>query len=93
MGEHALSVAAIDAALASARAGKLLFSEALTVRARAFVGRAAEPASGSDGSSASLHWSAATGRQRLLDVMGRMRGTEAALKRLLLDGDEPAAYR
>ena len=41
MGQHALSIAALDAALEATKTCELLFSEALTVRARALVGKAA----------------------------------------------------
>ena len=77
MGEHALSCAALDAALESARTGELLFSEALAVRARALVGKAA---------AASPHWDIGTGKQRVLDVMKQMDGDRVLLEKLLLRG-------
>ena len=78
LGDHTLSVSAADAALLEAKAGKLLFSESLTVRARALVGKAAAGAS-------SVHWSASVGKERMLEVMGRMHeGNPALLEKLLL---------
>ena len=64
LGQHALSVAASDAALAAAQEGRYLLSESLCVRGRALAGREAGGAGG--------HWSEGTGRQRLAEVAGRM---------------------
>ena len=66
LGQHALSVAASDAALAAAQEGRYLLSESLCVRGRALAGREAGGAGG--------HWSEGTGRQRLAEVTGRMQG-------------------
>jgi hypothetical protein len=72
-----LSVSAFDAAIGLARSGKLLLSEALTVRGRAATGRNAAGGSG-------LHWDESTGKQRLAEVMGRMQGPKEALERVLM---------
>merc|ERR1712216_1021124 len=63
-GDHMLSAAALDSALQATKTGELLFSEALVVRARALVGKAA--------AAVTPHWSDYTGKQRLAEVMGRM---------------------
>jgi hypothetical protein len=87
LGDHTLSVAALDAALDGTKKGKLLFSEALTVRARALVGKAAT--TGAHGSGSSLHWDEHTGKQRLAEMMGRMDGGDSGgelLEKLLLHG-------
>jgi hypothetical protein len=77
LGQHMLSVSAFDAAIGLARSGKLLLSEALSVRGRAGAGR-----NGTGGSG--LHWDEVTGKQRLAEVMGRMQGPKEALERALL---------
>ena len=99
LGEHELSVSALEAALTGTKTGALLYSEALTVRARALVAKAASAAStavGSDpgvsaegtGGGVGGHWSEATSKERLAEVMGRMEGGgEGGLsERLLLQG-------
>ena len=89
--EHTLSVAALEAALEGTKTGELLFSECLTLRARALVGKAAAAKAGEGGSS-SPHWSEATGKQRLQEVMRRMGGggdneeQNQLLEKLLLHG-------
>jgi hypothetical protein len=77
--EHALSVAAFDAAIELARRGRFLLSEALTIRGRALVGRAGEGVGGGSG----LHWDKREGKQQLSEVMGRMQGPREPLERLL----------
>jgi hypothetical protein len=77
LGQHMLSVSAFDAAIDLARSGKLLLSEALSVRGRAAAGK-------HEGGDSGLHWDAETGRQRLVEVMGRMQGPQEALERALL---------
>jgi hypothetical protein len=72
-----LSVSAFDAAIELAQSRKLLLSEALSVR-----GRAAEGRNGVGGGG--LHWDKETGKQRLVEVMGRMKGPQEALERALL---------
>eukprot|EP00935_MAST-01C_sp_MAST-1C-sp1_P001079 g1079.t1 len=86
LGEHALSLAALDAALATTKLGKLLFSESLTVRARVLVGKAATAdATGAEQSSA--HWDMETEMERLQEVIGRMDGgRQGLLEKLLLHG-------
>jgi hypothetical protein len=79
LGEHALSVAAFDAAIELARRGRFLLSEALTIRGRALVGRAGEGVGGGSG----LHWDEREGKQKLSEVMGRMQGPREPLERLL----------
>ena len=64
LGQHELSVAAFDAAAELARVGRYLLSDLLTVRSRAIAGRAA--------SGVGRHWSEEIGRQRLVEVVGRL---------------------
>jgi hypothetical protein len=64
------------AAIDLARSGKLLLSEALSVRGRAVAGK-----SGAGGSG--LHWDEDMGKQRLVEVMGRMQGPREVLERVL----------
>jgi hypothetical protein len=75
LGEHALSVSAIDAAVVLARCGHFLLSEALAIRDRALLGQ------GAGGSR--LHWDEAAGTQRLMEVAGRMQGPREPLGQLL----------
>jgi hypothetical protein len=77
LGQHMLSVSAFDSAIELAQSRKLLLSEALSVRGRAVVGR--NTAGGSE-----LHWDESTGKQRLVEVMGRMQGLRGVLERVLL---------
>jgi hypothetical protein len=79
LGEHALSVAAFDAAIELARRGHFLLSEALAIRGRALAGRA----SGGVGGGSGLHWDEREGKQQLSEVMGRMQGPREPLERLL----------
>jgi hypothetical protein len=79
LGEHALSVAAFDAAIELARRGRFLLSEALAIRGRALAGRAGGGAGGGSG----LHWDEREGKQQLSEVMGRMQGAREPLERLL----------
>jgi hypothetical protein len=78
LGQHALSVAALDAAIGLAKRGKMLLSEALSVRGRAVVGRG-----GCSGAGAGLHWDEQSGKQRLGEVMGRMKGPREQLEALM----------
>jgi hypothetical protein len=75
LGEHALSVSAFDAAIELARRGRFLLSEALVVRDRALAGQGA----GGGG----LHWDEPTGKQQLVEMMGRMQGPREPLEVLL----------
>jgi hypothetical protein len=77
LGQHMLSVSAFDAAINLARSGKLLLSEALSVRGRAATGKHVAGGNG-------LHWDEETGKQRLVEVMGRMQGPREVLERALL---------
>ena len=70
LGQHAISVAALDAALQLAGDNKFLLSEALTVNARVQVARQAAAA----GAAGEVHWKAYVCKQRLVEVMGRMQG-------------------
>ena len=79
LGEHALSVAAFDAAIELARRGRFLLSEALAIRGRALAGRAGEGV----GDGSGLHWGEREGKQQLSEVMGRMQGPREPLERLL----------
>ena len=65
LGQHELSIAAFDAAAELARVGRYLESELLTAQSRAVAGRAAGGVGG--------HWSEGTGRERVLEVVGRLR--------------------
>ena len=69
LGEHSLSLSALDAALEVAKAAELLYSEALTVRERALTGNGS-----------------GTGKERLVEVMGRMAGDKQLHEKLLLHG-------
>ena len=77
-----LSCSAFDAALQQAKMSELLYSEALVVRARALVGKAATTTA-REGSGA--HWSGYSGRQRLVEVMGRMKGGDGERSQELLE--------
>ena len=79
LGEHALSVAAFDAAIELAKRGRFLLSEALAIRGRALAGRAGGGAGGGSG----LHWDEREGKQQLSEVAGRMQGAREPLERLL----------
>jgi hypothetical protein len=79
LGEHALSVAAFDAATELARRGRFLLSEALAIRGRALAGRADEGVGGGSG----LHWDEREGKQQLSEVMWRIQGPRELLERLL----------
>ena len=81
----------------AAREAQLLYSEALTVRARARLGLAlcigidkeqkgAATAASEAGSSSAqnAHWSESNAKERLHEVMGRMNGEGAMLEKLLL---------
>ena len=83
LGEHTLSVAALDAALQLAKTGELMYSEALTVRERAQAGKAAA-AAGASSSGSGLHWDEYTGKQQLMEVMGRMQGDTELHEKLLM---------
>jgi hypothetical protein len=77
LGQHMLSVSALDAAIGLARSRKLLLSEALSVRGRAAAGKNGVGNIG-------LHWDEETGRQRLAEVIERMQGPREALERALV---------
>ena len=77
-GNDTLACAALDAALEGSRSGELLFSESLSVKERQKLGSA------SGGSSSGPHWSAEMGRERVLEVMGRMTDSTQLLEKLLL---------
>jgi hypothetical protein len=79
LGEHALSVAAFDAAIELARRGRFLLSEALAIQYRALAGRADAGVGGGSG----LHWDEREGKQQLSGVMGRMQGPRESLECLL----------
>ena len=78
MGEHALAVAAFEAALKGAKTGELLYSEFMTVRARVQAGMATK--------GSGPHWDGTTAKQRLSEVVGRMAGGQAGLLEKLTDG-------
>jgi hypothetical protein len=71
-----LSVSAFDAAIGLARSGKLLLSEALSVRGWAAAG-------GNGAGDNGLHWGEETGKQRLSEVVGRMQGPREVLERVM----------
>ena len=81
LGEHSLAVAALDAAMESARSCGMLLSEALTVRERARLGQQ-QAAAANHGGGSPHYWDTYTCKQRLAEVMGRMSGG-ALLERLL----------
>ena len=62
------------------------FSEALTVRARALLGKAATTG-GANGQSSAAHWTEYAAKQRLHEVMGRMAGGDGQLLPKLLFHD------
>ena len=74
MGQHMLSVSAFDAAIVLAKSGKLLLSEATAVRGRVLAGQGGDGGTGSE-----LHWDAQAGKQRLMEVIGRMQGPRELL--------------
>ena len=82
LGEDTLSVVALDAALEAARTGGFLLSEALCVKEKALLGRAAA----CTGGGSRPHWEEQMGKRRLSEVMGRMIGSKALLEKLLLHG-------
>ena len=69
LGQFELSASAFDSALSVAKAGRWLFSEVLTTRGRAV-------AAGRMAGDAGPYWSETEGRQRLAEVVGRMRMPE-----------------
>jgi hypothetical protein len=75
IGEHALSVSALDAAIELARRGGFLLSEALAIRDRALAG--------TRGAGSGLDWDERTKKQRVEEVMGRMQGPREPLRELL----------
>ena len=84
LGDHGLSVAALDSALDATKTGQLVLSEALTVRARALVGRRA--AHGTSQHASGPHWSEQEGADRLREMVGRMAGQDKALSEKLVLG-------
>ena len=83
-----LSVSALEAAVEASKTGELLFSESMTVRARALVGKAAAAAADSD-AHVGAHWDVEMGKERVLEVMGRMvEGGRGLREKLLLHGLE-----
>ena len=83
LGDHTLAVAAVDSALQETRTGALMLQEALTVRQKALLGKAAAAAGyHRDG----LHWSEYTGKQQVLEMVGRMTGSKELREKLLLHG-------
>ena len=76
LGEHSLSVSVLDAALEVATATGLLYSEAMAVRQRAVLGIA----------SGTPHWDERTGKEHLVEVIGRMAGDKQLHEKLLLHG-------
>ena len=84
LGEHSLAVAALDAAMESARSCGMLLSEALTVRERARLGQQQQQqaAAANHGGGSPHYWDTYTCEQRLAGGMGRM-GGGTLLERLL----------
>jgi hypothetical protein len=76
LGDHALSVSAFNAAIELARRGRFLLSEALIIRDRALAGQGA-------GGNNGLHWDESTGKQQMVEVMGRMQGPREPMDMLL----------
>ena len=81
LGQHSLSVAALESATQLADEGRYLVSSVMSVRARAATGMEAGGAGAAAG-----HWSEATGKQRLAEAVGRMvgGGAERAEERAVL---------
>ena len=86
LGEDSLSAAALDASMTTAKTNELLYSECLAVCERARMGKAATAAAAATATTAvatsrsgSAHWAESTGRQRLLEVRGRMDGGSEGL--------------
>jgi hypothetical protein len=72
-------VSAFDAAIELAKRGRFLLSEALSIRGRVLAGQESQ----GGGSGSGLHWDEREGKQRLVEVMGRMQGPPEPLERLL----------
>ena len=86
LGEHELAAACLDASRATAKTGELVLSEALAVRERALAGKAAGAGATTD-KVGGVHWAGEVGRQRVLEVVGRMTGGDKRLaEELLLRG-------
>ena len=83
LGQHSLSVAALEAAIQASRGGELLLSESLTLRERAHLGKAA--AAKNAGSGSGQNWDAEMGRQHLDEMMGRMGAGKGGERRALLE--------
>ena len=79
LGDHTLAVAAVDSALQETRTGALMLQEALTVRQKALLGKAAA-------GKVSGHWSEYTGKQQALEMVRRMAGSKELREKLLLHG-------
>jgi hypothetical protein len=76
MGQHALSVAAFDAAIDLAKAKRFLLSEALSVRGRVLTAKGSGEGHG-------CHWDEHMQNQQLEEVMGRMQGPRELLEKLM----------
>ena len=84
LGQHELSIAAFDAAAELARVGRYLESELLTAQSRALVGRAAGGVGG--------HWSEGTGRERLLELVGRLQPSGGNAERRVIAAAAGCVY-
>ena len=82
LGQGGLSAAALDSAVQLGRERKLLLSEALSIRARAWG--SADAPSEAGAARGGLVWTEQTGKERLREVMGRMQGDQQLLEKLLL---------
>jgi hypothetical protein len=76
MGQHALSVAAFDAAIDLAKSKRFLLSEALSVRGRVLAAKGS-------GEGYGCHWDERMQKQQLEEVMGRMQGPRELLEKLM----------
>jgi hypothetical protein len=76
MGQHALSVAAFDAAIDLAKSKRFLLSEALSVRGRVLVAKGS-------GEGYGCHWDKRMQKQQLEEVIGRMQGPRELLEKLM----------
>jgi hypothetical protein len=76
MGQHALSVAAFDAAIDLAKSKRFLLSEALSVRGRVLAAKGSGEGHG-------CHWDEHMQNQQLEEVMGRMQGPRELLEKLM----------
>ena len=92
LGQPALSASALDDALKLTKGGEHLLSESLTVKARAQLSKMLLSGGGGSTTAGQGQWGDDEGKERLMEVMGRMGGDDRGpLERLLLGGTTGAA--